>query len=225
MLLCYFFSNYRLVILSFFFFFFLMIRRPPRSTLFPYTTLFRSQSAHRLALQDAATDAQDLRLAGGVAQRFGDADHVSVADEGDRGWAVEELDQLGHTGLLGCTLRERVLNDGEASAVLEHLGPHAVDLGHGQPAVVRDDQRVGRAQPLDEVCDHAFLLSFQHRNHLLETNRARLPGGHEQRRSFGSSLVRLGRSYAPGGLPAVSGNGLFGSWLRRDGGLLFHLLE
>src|SRR6266511_5785646 len=28
----------------FFFFFFLMIRRPPRSTLFPYTTLFRSLS-------------------------------------------------------------------------------------------------------------------------------------------------------------------------------------
>src|SRR6266852_8833933 len=30
------------VLLVFFFFFFLMIRRPPRSTLFPYTTLFRS---------------------------------------------------------------------------------------------------------------------------------------------------------------------------------------
>src|SRR5476649_2981694 len=35
-----------------FFFFFLMIRRPPRSTLFPYTTLFRpsqgsQRSAHR----------------------------------------------------------------------------------------------------------------------------------------------------------------------------------
>src|SRR6266436_9343410 len=29
--------------LLFFFFFFLMIRRPPRSTLFPYTTLFRSR--------------------------------------------------------------------------------------------------------------------------------------------------------------------------------------
>src|SRR5215510_15439428 len=27
-----------------FFFFFLMIRRPPRSTLFPYTTLFRSSA-------------------------------------------------------------------------------------------------------------------------------------------------------------------------------------
>src|SRR2546430_10582718 len=30
------------IYLFFLFFFFLMIRRPPRSTLFPYTTLFRS---------------------------------------------------------------------------------------------------------------------------------------------------------------------------------------
>src|SRR5215211_8448665 len=33
--------------LPFFFFFFLMIRRPPRSTLFPYTTLFRSCGRRR----------------------------------------------------------------------------------------------------------------------------------------------------------------------------------
>src|SRR6266700_5001105 len=32
-----------------FFFFFLMIRRPPRSTLFPYTTLFRSRAWRRAA--------------------------------------------------------------------------------------------------------------------------------------------------------------------------------
>src|SRR5258708_33352257 len=32
-----------------FFFFFLMIRRPPRSTLFPYTTLFRSPRGHPAA--------------------------------------------------------------------------------------------------------------------------------------------------------------------------------
>src|SRR3712207_8119426 len=31
------------------FFFFLMIRRPPRSTLFPYTTLFRSPMGHPVA--------------------------------------------------------------------------------------------------------------------------------------------------------------------------------
>src|SRR3982751_3936273 len=39
----------RAFVASFCFFFFLMIRRPPRSTLFPYTTLFRS-NASRIAL-------------------------------------------------------------------------------------------------------------------------------------------------------------------------------
>src|SRR5260370_24353450 len=33
------------------FFFFLMIRRPPRSTLFPYTTLFRSETSATRALR------------------------------------------------------------------------------------------------------------------------------------------------------------------------------
>src|SRR6266536_4847955 len=42
-----------------YFFFFLMIRRPPRSTLFPYTTLFRShrrETAERNAADDCALD-------------------------------------------------------------------------------------------------------------------------------------------------------------------------
>src|SRR5690348_18019242 len=34
-----------------FFFFFLMIRRPPRSTLFPYTTLFRSRRQRQPVLR------------------------------------------------------------------------------------------------------------------------------------------------------------------------------
>src|SRR2546429_2537572 len=34
---------------TFLFFFFLMIRRPPRSTLFPYTTLFRSRRSEDVA--------------------------------------------------------------------------------------------------------------------------------------------------------------------------------
>src|SRR5215213_10830717 len=39
----FFFAVYSFFLFCFFlFFFFLMIRRPPRSTLFPYTTLFRS---------------------------------------------------------------------------------------------------------------------------------------------------------------------------------------
>src|ERR1044072_8960671 len=43
---------------SVFFFFLLMIRRPPRSTLFPYTTLFRSTHSN------AKTKAQQLLMAG-----------------------------------------------------------------------------------------------------------------------------------------------------------------
>src|SRR3989442_12723960 len=37
-------------------FFFLMIRRPPRSTLFPYTTLFRSQRGTALRSEEACPD-------------------------------------------------------------------------------------------------------------------------------------------------------------------------
>src|SRR5438132_10355975 len=45
------------------FFFFLLIRRPPRSTLFPYTTLFRSEQLalapdHRQALLGALGEAE-----------------------------------------------------------------------------------------------------------------------------------------------------------------------
>src|SRR5436309_9011411 len=39
------------------FFFFLMIRRPPRSTLFPYTTLFRSQARDFIEEMDGGLEA------------------------------------------------------------------------------------------------------------------------------------------------------------------------
>src|SRR5205809_5990439 len=54
-----------MIAFSFFFFFFLMIRGPPRSTLFPYTTLFRSR---RVGLLGEAAGVEDpvvtLLLAG-----------------------------------------------------------------------------------------------------------------------------------------------------------------
>src|SRR2546430_17125131 len=39
-----------------------MIRRPPRSTLFPYTTLFRSQQHPDLAWVRTAEDSQQIRI-------------------------------------------------------------------------------------------------------------------------------------------------------------------
>src|SRR5215467_6673522 len=54
-----FFSSFYFFIF-FFFFFFLMIRRPPRSTLFPYTTLFRSRAVPRRAALAAHQFRYDL---------------------------------------------------------------------------------------------------------------------------------------------------------------------
>src|SRR5256885_4850783 len=54
-------------------FFFLMIRRPPRSTLFPYTTLFRSRhpapdaTARAVARARATAHRADVRRGGGAA--------------------------------------------------------------------------------------------------------------------------------------------------------------
>src|SRR3712207_8229452 len=51
------------------YFFFLMIRRPPRSTLFPYTTLFRSGLAK---LYQRLYDARDTTVARAAVSRKGE---------------------------------------------------------------------------------------------------------------------------------------------------------
>src|SRR3712207_7789240 len=69
--------------------FFLMIRRPPRSTLFPYTTLFRSPGeqrgqhllvlpAHAEEADDDQVRALDQRGEAGVVQAGGVADRKST---------------------------------------------------------------------------------------------------------------------------------------------------
>src|SRR3989475_7000268 len=50
------------------YFFFLMIRRPPRSTLFPYTTLFRSEGARPRGGAVSLIDPEHERL-GGIADK------------------------------------------------------------------------------------------------------------------------------------------------------------
>src|SRR3712207_7897372 len=55
-------------------FFFLMIRRPPRSTLFPYTTLFRSADRDR----DAAAPVEPM---GDVGQQRAEARRAAEPDQ------------------------------------------------------------------------------------------------------------------------------------------------
>src|SRR3712207_7653915 len=54
------------------YFFFLMIRRPPRSTLFPYTTLFRSQDEARHLDVDGARVDVDVHLESAPVSHAGD---------------------------------------------------------------------------------------------------------------------------------------------------------
>src|SRR3712207_8254104 len=66
------------------FFFCLMIRRPPRSTLFPYTTLFRSWRVRQDRRHQAADhQAAEVPLPGDVGYREGE-DHVDHDDRQDR---------------------------------------------------------------------------------------------------------------------------------------------
>src|SRR3712207_9102065 len=72
---------------SHYFFFFLMIRRPPRSTLFPYTTLFRSatlrrrSSSHRIpVLPPRATAASRSRSAASIVCRGSAGTSISVTN-------------------------------------------------------------------------------------------------------------------------------------------------
>src|SRR5437660_12847766 len=64
--------------LFFFLFFFLMIRRPPRSTLFPYTTLFRSLHVLGGALERGDADAEVLRRLDDLARTKIDRDRKST---------------------------------------------------------------------------------------------------------------------------------------------------
>src|SRR3712207_9523337 len=82
------------------FFFFLMIRRPPRSTLFPYTTLFRSGVVGP-ALVDAG---EDVVVARRLAVRV-DVDHGAVdLEQGDHLQIGEHTSELQSSQYLVCRL-------------------------------------------------------------------------------------------------------------------------
>src|SRR3712207_8594434 len=61
-----------------------MIRRPPRSTLFPYTTLFRSERGHVL-LEEVGVEARpaDVLDAAGLDRELDRALHVRLEREDD----------------------------------------------------------------------------------------------------------------------------------------------
>src|SRR2546425_8675033 len=111
------------------FFFFLMIRRPPRSTLFPYTTLFRSEDGGRLdrahaRMIDRARPVE-ARRARHVAADHGDRaargrePGIGGAEEGDDG----RPERRGEVGDTGVAAHERVELGEECGEELGTVAP------------------------------------------------------------------------------------------------------
>src|SRR2546425_10308916 len=82
------------------FFFFLMIRRPPRSTLFPYTTLFRSADLVRKPTEPPMPPA--ARRAVVVPERMSTAENISGSMKSRR--SEEHTSELQSLAYLVCRL-------------------------------------------------------------------------------------------------------------------------
>src|SRR5438034_9797397 len=78
---CFFITH--LVFFSSFSFFFLMIRRPPRSTLFPYTTLFRSRVGIALGVEREVPGG-DLQRGGRFIEARSEGLAAEISGERDR---------------------------------------------------------------------------------------------------------------------------------------------
>src|SRR2546426_11375164 len=84
-----------------------MIRRPPRSTLFPYTTLFRSTARHRLvAPRDAGDQRQHLLELAGL-ERDLDLTNQCVEQPADVRCLGVALEVAQHVVALGSRARRR----------------------------------------------------------------------------------------------------------------------
>src|SRR2546429_5559790 len=104
-------------------FFFLMIRRPPRSTLFPYTTLFRSVAGSRLD--------ENVRLArlASARARHGAATLLGHGSRSDAFWAALRSEE--HTSELQSRLHLvcRLLLE-KKKKVLAAVIRHAISVTH-----------------------------------------------------------------------------------------------
>src|SRR3712207_9215772 len=79
-------------------FFFLMIRRPPRSTLFPYTTLFRSSSGWKIA--NGSGYVGDVSLGKQVSFVGENGTKVTVEKDNGNGYKVKiSSPKMEHEGL------------------------------------------------------------------------------------------------------------------------------
>src|SRR5256885_13913172 len=128
-----------------------MIRRPPRSTLFPYTTLFRSHPADHLVLADR--HAERLALA-----RVPDRPLVGAGRDAHRlrGDADASAVEGGQRDVKAPAFLADPVGGGDAAGVEDQLGGVG---GAGAELVLRlADREAGRAPFDDQPADPAGCL-------------------------------------------------------------------
>src|SRR5687767_15930361 len=84
-------------------FFFLMFRRPPRSTLFPYTTLFRSRDPQGLGRDPARRRhpaAADLQVHPHLGDAGPDAGDPGLLDSPERARRRDDVGKIGRAHVL-----------------------------------------------------------------------------------------------------------------------------
>src|SRR2546426_2117675 len=100
-----------------------MIRRPPRSTLFPYTTLFRSQDIQRNVLNELKWEPRVQPNEIGVAVKDGVVTLTGWVESYTKKWAAEEAARSEeHTSELQspCNLVCRLLLEKKKKKCIEH---------------------------------------------------------------------------------------------------------
>src|SRR3712207_639311 len=115
-----------------------MIRRPPRSTLFPYTTLFRSQirEARPNAGHTAVADLQRAGLVAGVVTQNVDGLHQAAGARD----VVELHGGLDRTVCLGCgDIADRAALDERLRAANPEFGPRAEEINPDGDAELPDE--------------------------------------------------------------------------------------
>src|SRR2546430_8782874 len=103
-----------------------MIRRPPRSTLFPYTTLFRSRLSEEQVLEAGIQTAKGLRAAYAKGLIHRDVKPANIL------FADEHLAKIGDFGLAGITAQAR----GEIWGTPYYVAPERLN---NQPEDFRSD--------------------------------------------------------------------------------------
>src|SRR2546426_12658670 len=115
-----------------------MIRRPPRSTLFPYTTLFRSADHERHRGPAAEHVAELRRLVDELVHREGDEVEDLDLDDGP-----EPGDRRAHAGAHERRLRDRRVAHAVLAEALAEPARHAADAADQADVLPHDEDPLG----------------------------------------------------------------------------------